>query len=241
MFDVLNSTLRDFGNVFEGGNQLGVFTTPDRVEKECDEAIRYNYRSFVVCNSYVKLAKKLLENTGVRVCGAFSYPLGSMDIKAKKYELAQLVEFGCDSVDGVVNHCYLKTGEHNAFQEELTELTEYGKSLKKDLEVKFIVDCGYVTDEELIFAAKAVKAAKADYFKTGTGWSETSGASRHQIKLIRETVGPDFGIKGTGMLTMSAAGVVALLNAGSDIIGTDPVYAIADFPAYQEKIRNGTF
>lgn len=240
MFDVLNSSLRDFGQVFEGGSQVGVWTTKAKVEKEAHDAIMYNYRSFVISNPHIKLARELLANTGIRICSAFSYPFGGVPLEIKKYEMAKVIEYGCDSIDGVVNHSYLKMKENAAFQEELCELVEYGKSLKKDIEIKFIVDCGYVTDEELIVASKAIQAAKADFIKTGTAWGEASGANLHHIKLIRETVGPDMGIKAVSNLTTSACGVVALLNAGANIMGTDPTYAMEDFLPYQEKMRNGT-
>ncbi len=239
MFDVMNSSLTDFGHVFEGGGNVVINTSRAKVIKEADDAIRYNYRTFVVSANYVKLAKELLQGTTIRVCAPFAYPGGDILKEVKKYEISALIAEGCDTIDGVVNHSFIKDGNWGAIEEELCYLVESAHKERKDIEVKFIVDCAYVTDEELIHTAKLIKASGADYIKTGTGWRNESGATRAQIKLIRETVGPDFGIKGTGPLTLTAQGVVALLNAGSNIIGTDPLYALAEYDEYRDKYING--
>lgn len=239
MFDVMTSSLTDFGHRMEGGSNVVINTTKERVIKEADDAIRYNYRTFVVSANYIRLAKKLLEGTTIKIAAPFAYPGGDILKEVKRYEMEAIIDAGCDSVDGVVNHSFIKDGNWGAIEEELCYLVECAHKCREDIEVKFIVDCAYVTDEELIKTAKIIKSSGADFIKTGTGWRPESGATRAQIKLIRETVGPDFGIKGTGFLTGTAQGVVALLNAGANIIGTDPIAAMNDYLDYQQKVISG--
>ena len=68
-------------------------------------------------------------------------------------------------------------------------------------------------------AANIVKEAGADFIKTGTGWAPW-GPSIRQIKLIRETVGPDFGVKASGMeVEGSIYNFMAYVEAGATRFG----------------------
>ena len=46
-------------------------------------------------------------------------------------------------------------------------------------------------------ASHLAKEAKADYVKTSTGFAG-GGATVHDVLLMRETVGPDMGVKASG-------------------------------------------
>ena len=63
--------------------------------------------------------------------------------------------------------------------------------------VKVIIETALLTDHEKIEACIISKEAGADYVKTSTGIGYP-GANVHDVKLIRETVGPDMGVKASG-------------------------------------------
>ena len=60
--------------------------------------------------------------------------------------------------------------------------------------------------------------AGADYVKTSTGFS-TVGATVADIKLMRETVGPNIGVKASGGVR-TREDMIALIEAGASRIGT---------------------
>ena len=66
-------------------------------------------------------------------------------------------------------------------------------------------------------AETVAKLAGAHFVKTSTGYS-TGGATVEDIRLMRETVGPDIGVKASGgVRTYDDA--VAMINAGASRIG----------------------
>ena len=62
---------------------------------------------------------------------------------------------------------------------------------------KVIIETWYFSDEEKVECCKAAKAAGATFVKTSTGFG-TGGATASDIKLMRETVGAEMGVKASG-------------------------------------------
>ena len=62
---------------------------------------------------------------------------------------------------------------------------------------KVIIETCYLSDEEKVECCKAAKAAGATFVKTSTGFG-TGGATAADIKLMRETVGAEMGVKASG-------------------------------------------
>ena len=83
--------------------------------------------------------------------------------------------------------------------------------------VKVIIETCLLTDEEKIKVCTIAKEVGADYVKTSTGFS-TGGATVEDVKLMRETVGPDMGVKASGGVR-SKADAEAMIKAGASRIG----------------------
>jgi deoxyribose-phosphate aldolase len=78
--------------------------------------------------------------------------------------------------------------------------------------VKVILETALLDDNQKAMASMLAKMAGADFVKTSTGFS-TSGATAHDVELMRMAVGPDMGVKASGGIrtlddvrTMAAAG-----------------------------------
>ena len=69
-----------------------------------------------------------------------AYPFGDMGIDCKKKEIEAVIDKGCDAIDVVVNMSYLKSGRYEEFKDEVFTLVDYARSLKKDLEIKPLVE-----------------------------------------------------------------------------------------------------
>jgi deoxyribose-phosphate aldolase len=63
--------------------------------------------------------------------------------------------------------------------------------------VKVIFETCYLTDEQIISACKISVEAGAHFVKTSTGFG-AFGSLPHHVKLMRDTVGPDIGVKASG-------------------------------------------
>ena len=74
--------------------------------------------------------------------------------------------------------------------------------------MKIIIETGNLNDKEKVLAAKLVKTGGANFVKTSTGMG-FGGATVEDVKLLRKTVGPKFGVKASG-------GIKNREQAGSD-------------------------
>jgi deoxyribose-phosphate aldolase len=84
--------------------------------------------------------------------------------------------------------------------------------------LKVIIEAALLTDEEKIAACRAVMDAGAQFAKSSTGFGPP-GANPRDIRLMRETVGPDFGVKASAGIR-TAASAIELVEAGASRIGT---------------------
>ena len=92
--------------------------------------------------------------------------------------------------------------------------------------LKVIIECCLLTDEEKIQACLAAKRSGAQFVKTSTGFS-TGGATVADVKLMRETVGPEMGVKAAGGVRDFVT-ACAMIEAGANRIGTSSAAKILD-------------
>lgn len=169
-------------------------TSEKAVEKVCKEALEYKFASVCINPCNVKLASKLLEGSEVKVCTVIGFPLGANTSKVKAFETENAIENGAHEVDMVINIGKLKDKDYNYVREDIKAVVNAAKG--KAL-TKVIIETCLLTDEEKVKACELAKEAGADFVKTSTGFS-TGGATPADIKLMRETVGPDMGVKASG-------------------------------------------
>jgi deoxyribose-phosphate aldolase len=117
----------------------------------------------------------------------------------------------------VMNIGALKSGDYELVKKDIQNVVDCVKSQKGAI-VKVIIETGLLTDEEKVLACKLVKEAGADFVKTSTGFY-ARGATVHDVRLIRETVGKHFGIKASGGIK-TYKDAVKLIRAGATRIGT---------------------
>ncbi|OPD18366.1 deoxyribose-phosphate aldolase [Clostridium botulinum] len=170
---------------------------PQATEKDIlkliEEAKTYDFASVCVNPSWVKLAYENLKDTDVKVCTVVGFPLGATSTASKVYETKVAIEDGADEIDMVISVGQLKSGNDEYVKEEIKKIVEASKNKL----VKVIIETCLLTEEEKVKACTLSKEAGADYVKTSTGFS-TGGAKPEDIKLMRETVGKDMGVKASG-------------------------------------------
>lgn len=188
--------------------------TPEQILKLCDEAKQFDFMSVCVNPAYVPLASEALEGTDVKVCTVIGFPLGMNLTKTKIQETQLCIAQGATEIDMVINVGMLKAGHDDYVENEIKEL----KAVCGNLILKVILETCLLTDEEIVRACVASKNAGADFVKTSTGFS-TGGATTHAVKLMRETVGPEMGVKASGGVR-SHEDLLAMVEAGATRIGT---------------------
>ena len=170
---------------------------PDATEKDIlkliNEAKTYDFASVCINTSWTKLAHKQLKDSDVNVCVVIGFPLGATSTDSKVYEAKVAIEDGADEIDMVVAIGQLKSGNENYVKEEIRKVVQASENKL----VEVIIDTCLLTEDEKVRACVLAKEAGANYVKTSTGFSK-SGANAHDVKLMRETVGDDMGVKASG-------------------------------------------
>lgn len=189
--------------------------TESQIIKLCAEAREYKFASVCVNSGYVPLVAKELAHSGVKTCCVVGFPLGAMSTEAKVQETINSIRNGADEVDMVINVGQVKSGNWVYVKKDIEEivLVARGKAL-----VKVIIETCLLTDEEKVKVCAIAKMAGADFVKTSTGFS-TGGATVEDVKLMRQTVGKDMGVKASGGVRDYKT-ALAMIEAGADRIGT---------------------
>ena len=191
----------------------------DAQKKDLDklllEAKKYNFMSVCVSPIWVKYAAEQLKDTNVKVFTVIGFPQGATPTEVKVFETKNAIENGATEVDMVIPVGVLKDKDYIAVENDIRAVVEAAKS--KAL-TKVIIETCLLTDEEKIMACKLSKSAGADFVKTSTGFS-TAGATVKDIRLMRETVGEQMGVKASGGVR-SREDADAMIKAGATRIGT---------------------
>lgn len=195
--------------------------TEAAVQKIIDEAKEYNFFSVCINPCWVAFVSEQLADTDVAVCTVIGFPLGANTPEVKAYEAADAIKNGANEVDMVINIGALKSQQYDYVRQDIQGVVDAAKG--KAL-VKVIIETALLTDEEKVKACELAKEAGADFVKTSTGFS-TGGAKVADIRLMRETVGPDMGVKASGGVH-NAEEALAMIEAGATRIGASTGVAI---------------
>jgi len=165
-------------------------------------------------------ALALLDDTEVKVACVVGFPLGAMESDVKRYETEAAIDHGAHEIDVVLNLGWLKDGQDALILRELRDVAEAAD----ERTVKVILETGLLTREEKIRACHLVLDSGAHFVKTATGFGP-GGATVEDIKLMRDAVGPKFGVKASGGIRDTVT-ALAMIEAGANRLGTSASVAI---------------
>jgi deoxyribose-phosphate aldolase len=195
--------------------------TEEQIKKLCKEARENKFASVCINPHYVPLAVECLRGSDVKVCTVIGFPLGASTTRTKVAEAKEVVENGAGEVDMVINIGALKSGDIDAVRNDIESVVI---AVKDRALVKVIIETCLLTDEEKVKACQIAKMAGADCVKTSTGFS-TGGATVEDVKLMRQVVGSEMGVKASGGVRSFAA-AMEMIKAGANRLGTSSGVAI---------------
>ena len=191
-----------------------------QIKKICDEAKTYHFASVCVNPSRIALVASELAGSGVTPCCVVGFPLGAIPSESKAAETAVAVKNGAGEIDMVINIGAAKDGDWALVESDIAAV----KAACGPAKLKVIIETCLLTDDEKVKACIAAKNANADFVKTSTGFSK-AGATVEDVRLMRETVGPDMGVKAAGGVH-NRAEAEAMIAAGATRIGASSGIAI---------------
>jgi deoxyribose-phosphate aldolase len=201
--------------------------TRNDVIKICREAREYRFASVCVNPYWVPLVKAELSGSPVKVCTVVGFPLGATSTEAKVAETAAALRAGAQEIDMVINVGALRSGDTDAVKNDIQAVVRVAH--EAGAIVKVILETALLDDTQKTVASKICKSAGADFVKTSTGFS-TSGATAHDIALMRAAVGPNIGVKASGGIR-TLQDVQAMTAAGATRIGASASVKIVEATA----------
>ncbi|MCL5104279.1 MAG: deoxyribose-phosphate aldolase [Armatimonadetes bacterium] len=205
--------------------------TREELLRFCEEAARYHFASVVVFPFWLPIVRRAMQESDVKIASVIGFPFGASGRSVKVFEARAAITNGAKELDIVINIGALKSGERNIVESEVRELVDTSRmtGMTQDAKrtvLKFIIECYYLTDDEKKIACEIIKEAGGDFIKTSTG-TAPGGATVEDIRLIRNVVGADIGVKAAGGIRTTEQ-AMEMLDAGASRIGTSAATAVVD-------------
>jgi deoxyribose-phosphate aldolase len=206
--------LIDIARYIEHTNLSPTLTIHD-VDRLVAEAKQYNFLGVCVPPFWVKRAQREIGKEKIVLVTVAGFPLGYNMTETKLDEIRQAVDNGADEIDVVMNVSSFKTGIPWT-KIEIAKCSKLAHDYQKMLKV--IIETAYLTDEEIADASKLCADAGADFIKTSTGFAP-SGAKAEHIKIMRQSVPDQVGIKASGGIKTTPQ-ALQMIEAGATRLGT---------------------
>ncbi|KAL6713615.1 hypothetical protein ACLMJK_009080 [Lecanora helva] len=189
--------------------------TGEQIDRLCEEAIRYKFKSVCVRLPWIPRCFHNLQGTLVIVACVVGFPEGTHSTSSKVNEATAGIKSGASELDVVLNYPLL---HHNNYTEIYTDLHTV-RTAAPSSTLKVILETSQLNRKEIIAGCKIAEAAGADFVKTSTGFCG-EGATRENVSLMRGVVG------GSGVKVKASGGVrtmgdfVGMVEAGAERVGT---------------------
>jgi len=188
--------------------------TGEELKKLCTEAVEYGFKAVCVNPVHVGEAAGMLKGQRVLVCSVVGFPFGTHSPKTKAMETEEVIRLGAREIDMVLRVGPLLEKKDREVLEDIQAVVKAAQRCP----VKVILETCYVSREDKIRACRLVIDAGASFVKTSTGFA-AGGATVDDVRLMRETVGKNFGVKAAGGIrTLDEA--LKMIEAGANRLGT---------------------
>ena len=211
---------------------LSAVRTPDdeqKIRELAAAAKRHECILATALTSHIPLLVELLGDApDVGVGGNIAFPSGSGTMKMKLAEARELIAMGCNELDLVMDVGLFRSGNFRKVEDEIRVIVDAAGSRS----VKVIIECHWLTDDEIRKACELCLRARPAFVKTSTGWTPT-GATPANVALIKSCVGDEIQIKASGGIRGLEA-LVEMYRLGARRFGIGLGHEVAIFDALAE-------
>jgi len=184
------------------------------VQAACIDARRYGFRAVVAFPQYLGLLVDKLKGSRVLAQIPVGFPCGGSTTHVKCVEAEEGLSRGATDLDMMMNLSAFKAGNYKQVSDDIAAVMAVARPF--GVPFKVIIEAGALTDTEIAMAAKLVANSGANFIKTCTGFGP-GRATVHAIRIIKDTVGDQIGIKASGDVA-SLEDAVTLMRAGATVV-----------------------
>jgi len=180
--------------------------TDEIMQRECDVAKKYDVASVCIKPYAVKDAVKWLEGSNVLVDTVIGFPHGSSTIDIKMLETEKALADGAGEIDMVVNIGKVLQEDWPYIEKEISAINKV--TVKNSVILKVIFENDYLPEDKFkIKLCEICSDVKVAFVKTSTGYGfvkgkdgkySYTGATEHDLKLMRKHSAPEVQIKAAG-------------------------------------------
>jgi deoxyribose-phosphate aldolase len=180
--------------------------TDEDVRVACKLCHELGVASVCVKPSHVPLAAECLRDSQVIVCTVIGFPHGGTSTEAKVAETHAACDQGAREVDMVVNLGKVLAGDWELVERDIRAVVDAAHA--HGVPTKVIFETGLLPSDDLkLRLCKICEAAGAAFVKTSTGFGFVkgtdgnliaTGATEHDIKLLRANCGKSVQVKASG-------------------------------------------
>lgn len=193
---------------------------PDEIDRLCDEARLFGFRTVCVQPTFVARVAARLAGSPVGVAAVVAFPHGAATTETKVFEVRRAIAEGATELDVVANLGWIRAGDGDRLRAE----TEAVVGAAGATAVKLILETALHSEAQKEAAARVAVEAGVAFLKTSTGFGP-GGATIADVVLLRRIAGTRARVKASGGLKTRAQ-ALAMLAAGADRLGASASVAL---------------
>lgn len=210
--------------------QLRPAATDEQIDRVCDEATTYGFGAVCVHPVHVPRVARTLDGTDVTPGTVVGFPHGAHQSAVKAQEAERAVMGGARELDMVLPLGAVTSGRYADAEADVravvTAARDSSGAVDAYIPVKVILETALLTGPQVAVACVIAQRAGADFVKTSTGFA-SGGARAEDVALMRQVVGPEFGVKASGGVG-SVGDLETMLAHGASRIGASGSVAIME-------------
>jgi deoxyribose-phosphate aldolase len=216
--------------------------TDQELEDGCKLAAKCQVASVCIKPYAVKRAAELLRGSGVRVGAVIGFPHGSSSTEAKRHETELACRDSAAEIDMVINIGKALSGDWDYVERDIRavcdEAHRHGAKVKVIFENDYLANggAGLSGDDLKIKLCRLSEQAGADWVKTSSGYGfvkqpdgsyNYTGATEHDLKLMRANVSEKVQVKAAGGVR-DLDGLIRVRELGASRCGATATAAMLD-------------
>jgi len=189
-------------------------TTFSQIKGLAQTAIDEGFGQICIHSLHVQTAAAVLGRSAPKIVACVGFPMGVVTTGLKVAETEQAMADGAHEIDMVLSHSSFLDGDYQRAEDDVRAVVRAASGAP----VKVIIETCYLNSRQKADASRLVQNAGAAFVKTSTGFSPDPAAMYEDVKLIRATVGPEFGVKAAGRIR-NYHRFIHMVEAGANRIG----------------------
>jgi deoxyribose-phosphate aldolase len=189
-------------------------TSVAQVRGLAEATIKERYGFVCVHSLHVKPCYEILKGTPHKIVACVGFPMGIVKSALKAAETEGALADGASEIDMVINLGALVGGDLTFAAADIATVVAAAGGVP----VKVIIETPYLNRDQKVTASRIAQEAGASFVKTCTGYSSDPLALYEDVRLIRQTVGPEMGVKASGRMR-NYYRFISMVEAGANRVG----------------------